>query len=196
MITIQMVLGLFEKNRRLFAGIALIVILAALILIRAGYRYHQSVTQEIETKAELYSMSVALMADSSGVEELRRSAEKKADTLEKGLLAAERPPVAAAKLQKAFREISKKRGVVVSSERMLPFSEEGFYVKIPVEFQFRADMHQVKNIMYDIVSSPVVVGVRRLKLRAEDSRNPRMLDVVMTVEGAMKKGAAGDSFRR
>ncbi|MBI5885123.1 MAG: hypothetical protein HZB85_00865 [Deltaproteobacteria bacterium] len=196
MITMRTVSRLFEKNRRLSAGIALIIILASLILIRAGYRYHLSVRQEIETKAELYSISAAFLSDSSGVEELLRSAEKKADTFEKGLLAAERPPVAAAKLQKAFREISKKRGVVVSSERMLPFSEEGVYLKIPVEFQFRAEMYQVKDMMYDIISSPMVIGVRRLKLRPEDSRNPIMLDVVMTVEGAMKKGIAEDSYRR
>lgn len=175
---------LIQKNRRILPGVAIIFILASLLLIRSGYGYHLSFLEEIEVKNELYMASASALASKDELEKIIKKAEGRIKALEGGLLEAERPPIAAAKLQKAVKAIASKNGIPIVSERALLFAENGDYLKIPVEFKLKADARSLRSFLYEIATSPLIMGVSELKIRVDDSKR---LDILVTIEGMMSK---------
>ncbi|MBI2400274.1 MAG: hypothetical protein HYV23_04345 [Deltaproteobacteria bacterium] len=106
---------------------------------------------------------------------------------EKRLIAGNKPDAGVAVLQEAFRACSARGGIVVASGRALPAVKQGSYLRIPMEFQFRADVQQLKELLSDMHSSPVLMGMKGVKIKSRGASDPGRLDVSMVVEGAMKK---------
>lgn len=184
MIGKEFISAFIQKNRRILPGAAVIFILGSLLLIRSGYGYHLSFQEEIEVKNELYKVTASALTNNDNLEKLIKKAEERLKAIEGGLLEAERPPIAAAKLQKAVKEISSKNGIAIVSERTLPFMEHGNYLKIPVEFQLKADAKRLKNFLYEVAASHLIMGISELKVRVDDSGR---LDIIITIEGLMSK---------
>ncbi len=165
-------------------GISIVFFLAALLIIKYGYHYHLAVQDEIEAKKALYAASIAMAPEENELEDILKAAESRVGALEKGLLDAKRAPVGAAMLQRAVREMSLRRGITIKSEKALQTIESGSYVKIPIEVQFAADTTQIKNLLYDMLSSPLIMGIKSLRIK---SNNERRLELVLTIEGAIRK---------
>lgn len=184
MIGKELISGFIQKNRRILPGMAVIFILATLLIIRSGYGYHNSFQEEIEVKRELYLATAETLTGDDELEKLIRKAEGRLKSLEGGLLEANRPPIAAAKLQKAVKDIASRNGLSIISERAIPFVDGGNYLKIPVEFQLKSDTDKLTKFLHELAASPLIMGVSELKVRVDDSRR---LDVTVTIEGMMSK---------
>lgn len=180
-----------NENRRILPGISIAFFLAALLIIKYGYQYHLAVQDEIEAKRELYAASAAMVPEENELEDILRAAESRVDVLEKGLLDAKRAPVGAAMLQRAVREMSIRRGITIKSEKALQAVEAGSYIKIPVEVQFAADMPQIKNLLYDVLSSPLIMGIKSIRIKTNSERK---LELVLTIEGAIRKTDAKENL--
>lgn len=184
MISKGSIAALIQKNRRILPGVAIIFILVSLLLFRSGYGYHLSFREEIEVKNELYMLTASALASKDELEKIIKKAEGRLKAFERGLLEAERPPIAAAKLQKAVKAIALKNGIPIVSERALLFAEDDDYLKIPVEFKLKADTKSLKDFLYEITASPLIMGVSEIKIRVDDSKR---LDILITIEGMMSK---------
>lgn len=109
---------------------------------------------------------------------------------EKRLISGKEADTGVAALQQAFKACSVRNGIFIASGRALPVVKQGSYLKIPMEFQFRADVPQLKELLSDMQSSPVMIGMKGVKIKSRGASDGR-LDVSMVVEGAMKKSLPG-----
>jgi hypothetical protein len=105
---------------------------------------------------------------------------------EKRIISGKKADAGVAALQEAFRACSVRNGIFVASGRALPAMKQGSNLKIPMEFQFRADVPQLKELLSDMQSSPVLMGMKGVKIKSRGVSDGR-LDVSMVIEGAMKK---------
>lgn len=168
----------FRENRRLVYGLLLILILVGLIAFRKAYEFHQAAQQEMESKKE----SIAIL--SSRLDGGNRPGyEQKPPSLEKGLVQADKPSIAAALIQKSIRAAALKNRVHIISERPLKPVGHGPYLKVPVEFQFKTDTAGLTGFLTDVRSAEPMTGVDGVSIKRSDSGG---LEVTMVVLGAMR----------
>jgi hypothetical protein len=168
-------------NKRLAYGIALIMLLSALTVIKAFYNFHAGVQKDIELKKE----TLALLA--SAVQRGSEGGDKKGTdrlhALEDGLIKSDKPSIAAALVQKAFKFAASKNTITVISERPLKPLEAGAYTVVPIEFQLKAGLSGFKGLLADLHSSYPSTSVASLSIKASDNA---MLDVTIVIQGAMR----------
>ncbi len=177
---------LMLENKKLLPGVVIIGVLAVLLILRAGYNYHKGMHEEISSYEELLRNSSVILARGESLEERLNAAVKMSGTLEKGLLGAEQPSIGAAELQEEFKKYSSKRKIDITSETALSFEEAGDYIKIPVEFRFKVELWRLSDLLYDIQASPLLMGVKKLRIKSPEDREPTMLTVTLVVEGAIR----------
>lgn len=173
-----------------------IYLLAAAVVsfLAAGsvYEYYSGLKEE----AELMSGELVIWADlvnrADELEELVDQRKGELENLENGLLAGSTPPLGAAHLQSEFRDYSAKSGIKIISERALKAVDRGRYAGVPVEFRFRAGISELKELLSEIKGSPVVMGVRSVRIRSMGEREPGKLDISLVVEGIIRKAGLAD----
>lgn len=185
---IKKIQAAMEENRRMLPGVIVIIILVMLLAFRWGYRRHVAGLVEIAALEDLYRSSISLAQRGADISRLKAESEARIREREKGLLKAAKPTIAAAELVESFKAVTSRKGIVITSQRALAASDRAGYKVIPVEFLFRADLAQVKNLLYDIQSSQMLVGVRELKIKVPEHKDNGRLEVRLVIEGAIKKG--------
>lgn len=174
-----------KGDRRMLRLVILAGLFMAALAAVAGYRYHLGAQEEIDFKKEQYSAFASLAAREGELTKGKEASLEMISALEKGLLNADTPAMGAVLMQEAFKTYSIKKGIRIMSERALPAAESGVYMKVPVEFQFKAGVAELKDLLLDIRSGPILMGVKAVKIRSL-SQGPG-LDVSLVVEGAIKK---------
>ncbi|MFI5305430.1 MAG: type II secretion system protein GspM, partial [Nitrospiria bacterium] len=167
-------------------GIA-IGILCAYIIFSTLYQKHIESLQALSEREELYRTLSGSVISHADIMERIKVRESRINDLETGLLNGEKPNVAVAELQEVFKSLSSRGKVIVTSQKQLPFVERGAYTKIPVEFTFKADLGQLKDILYEIENSKTLMGIRMLHIRTSDREEAGKEEIVMLIEGAIKK---------
>jgi hypothetical protein len=178
-----------RANRKLAPAFALIIVLVSLLVARAAYNYHTAVLGEIAVSADRYAAFQSMLERADELRGLQEANERKLRDLEGGLLSADKPSIAAAKLQEAFKALVSKKKISVTSERALPAVYADRYARVPVEFQVKAGMSELKDLLYEVQASPVLMGVKSLRIKSTESGGPGSLDVTIVVEGAIVKPA-------
>jgi Tfp pilus assembly protein PilO len=183
---VRVVISAVEANRRLLPAFVVIVILAALLIGRSGYRYHLSALEEIASTAERYEAFQSVLDRAGDFEKLRKKDDERVREFERGLLGADKPSTGAAKLHEAFKELASKRGVAISSVRPLSAVYTESYAKVGVEFLVKGRLVELKDLLYDMQASPVLMGVRSIRIKSDAEGSPS-LDATIVVEGAIRK---------
>ena len=178
--------AMIRKNRRLTAGAAVIFALSALLAIDALRGTHMEKKAGIAARAAAYASGPEASLRGPQAERLMGSAEERIMEMEKGLLGASNPAVGAALLQEAFKSFASKKGIAVASERALPASGQGVYRKVPVEFQFKANLEELKGLLDDVSASKTVMGVRSVRVKSPE-RGAGRFDVSLVLEGAIRR---------
>lgn len=173
------------ENRRLFYGLLAILVLIMLITSREVYELHNTAQNEIRIKVEsILLMNSALERnEGSGSPNL----EKLTEFEKERLLAADKPSIAAAKLQKSFKSMSLKNNVRVLSERPLKPVESGEYLKIPIEYQIKAGLPAFRDLLSDLHGSSPMIGVEAVQVKKTEHG---ALEIILTIVGAMRKSQA------
>lgn len=177
---------LSKENRLLLPGACIILVLFSVLTFRSGYSAHLLLNEEIKTKAELYGLSTQMLSESENISKQLVAAKRRVVELEEGLFKVTKPSLGAAKLQSVLQEMASKRGMMISSAKTLPFKVEGIYTVMPVEFRLKINPIQLKELLYDIQSASVLIGVKETRIKVSDIRKPDDLDVTLIVEGLIK----------
>jgi len=177
---------LISENRRIIPGFVAIGVLVLLLVLKWGYARHQDFQEEISTYREALQTSSLMLARTDDIKERIENQRKGLKGLEKGLLKAPRPSMAAAELQEAFKKLIKGKDITIRSQNVLGFEEAGKYVKIPVEFHLNADLRQFARLLYEIERSPLVMGVRSMHVTVPYSGEKSKINVTLVVEGAIR----------
>ncbi len=120
--------------------------------------------------------------------------EKRAETIvrelaiqEKAFLSGNKTPVAAAALQKFLKDSASSLKIDVKLERTLSPVETEFYLGIPVEIGFTASTGELKDLLYRINKSPLLLTISEMKIKVTNIRNPVDTYTTLIVTGFIKK---------
>ncbi len=182
---------LITENPRIFPGMVIIGVLVILLVLRFGYARHRENLEEIAAYREALKASSLMLARSDGIKTRIEAGEKDLKALEKGLLKARGPSMAAAELQEAFKRLTTGRDITIRSENVLGFEDAGQYMKIPVEFHLKTALSELTRLLYEIEASPLVMGVRSMHITVPYSRESGDINVTLVLEGAIRKGKGG-----
>jgi len=181
----QAVVSFVRSNKRLAPAFVVIAALAALLLWRAAHSYHIAALEEMASKSEQYSSLRSMNNRSDELEAMDGSYAERLGALEAGLIDADRPATGAARLQEAFTALASKRRVDLVSQRALAAIPADYYVKVPVEFRIRTDLAELKELLFELRSSPVLMGVSYMRVKVPEQG--ASLDVTLVVVGAIRK---------
>ncbi|NOZ68961.1 MAG: hypothetical protein GXP46_06895 [Deferribacteres bacterium] len=106
---------------------------------------------------------------------------------ERALLRGNKPPVAAAELQKFLKETASSLDIEVKLERTLSPVETEFYLGIPVEIGFTASTGKLEGLLFRLRKSPFLLMVSEMKVRVTNIRNPVDIYTTLIVTGFIKK---------
>jgi type II secretory pathway component PulM len=115
------------------------------------------------------------------------SAETQLKQIEAGLITGDTPPVAAAEIQRALKEMAGSLSIEIKSERALNPVEAGGYVGIPVEIGFIAPTSKLKSMLYRISASQSLFVVSEINVRVININKPMESYTTMVVSGFIKK---------
>jgi len=108
----------------------------------------------------------------------------------------DKPPLAASELQKLVKSTAQETGVEVRSERILPTTERGGYVEVPVEVTLSGPVRAVVLFLQRLEAVPVQVSVQDFKLRVVSVAAPRELLATLAVTGYIVSSTAGEGESR
>lgn len=175
-----------EKKFLLVGGV--IVFLILIYQIVTWYRDITVSTREyIDAKQITYQKQLNKISEE---EKLLRdfkiiSAELK--DFEKGLLSGNKPPVAAAEIQRILKSMALSLMIEIKSERALNPVDSGLYLGIPVEIGFRTSTAKLKDMLYKIKTSTLLLTVTGFKIRVTNITNPVDVYTTLIVKGFIKK---------
>lgn len=182
----QVLKALCGLKPRLFWMVIGMLALAAILFGKLVYNFHSRSVQQAALRAGQLANYRDITARLNEFEVQKNDGEARLMEAEKRLIAGKKADAGVAVLQEAFRTCSARSGIAIASGRALPAVKQGTYTRIPMEFQFRADVLQLKELLSGMQASPVLMGMKGVKIKSRGASEPGRLDVSMVVEGAMK----------
>lgn len=173
------------RERRLLVagGAALIAFLAI------NYVVAPAISSQIQVRNEYREKLQALERYQLVVEGKRRYETKLTDSeqlftqLQRRLLPAEKLALAAAHLQTMLHKAAGESGVTIASESVhSPKKVEGF-TQVSVELSLNADLKKLRDFLYKIESSGMLLTVPKLALNAAFPRPGTEIQVTIVVSG-------------
>lgn len=112
---------------------------------------------------------------------------KEVARIERRLLPGDKPPVAAARLQRIIEEIARRTNVEITSQKIDKPIEHPSVLEVPVEVVFRCNVGELKNFLYRIESHQTLLNIPKWTIRVPNHRNPKEIQVNLTIAGFIKK---------
>ncbi len=175
-----------EKRFLIFGGIAVI-----LIIMFPFLTWYSDIKDEVkdvsDTRIFMLEKQLRKIADK---EYMNKRLEKIKTELEKGenvFLMGEKPPVAAAELQKFLKERAVSLNINVKQERTLSAVDTGAYIGVPIEIGFTATTEKLKNLLVELRKSRLLLTVSEIKIKVTNVRKPSDVHATLTVTGFIKK---------
>ena len=112
-----------------------------------------------------------------------------ATRLEEGtarLLAGPTPPLAAAELQRIANEAATAASVEVRSERVLPTTDLGGLLEIPIELTVAGTVRETATLFAHLDGTARLVTIKDVKIRLIAPGQPRDLTTTLTVSGYLR----------
>jgi hypothetical protein len=107
--------------------------------------------------------------------------------LDEGLLSGNKPPVAAAEILRTLKKMTSSLDININLEQTQATVDYVLYLGIPVEIAFTAPTAKLKDLLYEIKTSPLHLTISEIKVRVRNINNPVDINVNLTVKGLMKK---------
>ncbi len=173
-----------------------IVILAGLLVAAGIFSYYifdryramnTVMIDRIRTRAVYLTKQFGRIAEKSQVQVRLEAARAELQKLEGGLLPGGKPPVAAAELQRSLKEMAMAAGVDIRSERPMSPVEMNVYLGIPVEISFIASTAKLKEMLFKIETSPLILAVTDMKVSVTNAMNPTDVHAFLVVRGLITK---------
>lgn len=169
-----------------------------------GYMYgvepllerHERVQVLIAGREELLARQQRLLARRDRYAQEREALQAEIAQRRTRLLPGDKPPLAASELQKLVKSTAQETGVEVRSERILPITERGGYVEVPVEVTLSGPVRAVVLFLQRLEAVPVQVSVQDVKLRVVSVAAPRELLATLAVTGYIVSSTPGEGESR
>jgi hypothetical protein len=175
-----------EKKYLIFAGVAVV-----LMLLYQLFSWYGNVRANVE---DISDMKWTMLKKQLNRLSKKDDVEKRAKTLvqelqirEKTFLSGNKPPVAAATLQKFLKDSASSLAINVKLERTLNPVETEYYLGIPVEIGFTASTTKLKDLLVRIRKSRTMLIITEVKVKVTNVRDPVDIYTTLIVTGFIKK---------
>ncbi len=175
-----------EKKYLIFAGVAVV-----LMLLYQLFSWYGNVRANVE---DISDMKWTMLKKQLNRLSKKDDVEKRAKTLvqelqiwEKTFLSGNKPPVAAATLQKFLKDSASSLAINVKLERTLNPVETEYYLGIPVEIGFTASTIKLKDLLVRIRKSRTMLIITEVKVKVTNVRDPVDIYTTLIVTGFIKK---------
>jgi len=173
----------------------LLMIGAAVLFIGVLYRFFPvfenmgSLDDEISLKEKNLIKYRQMVQERNNLETRLDSLTRIIENAEMGLLEGKTPALGAVDVQNILKEITDKRDLEVLTMRVMKpeNKEEDLYMIIPVQITIRCSVRQLKEVIYQIESSPRLLRVHDCRVRVIRGRVEGQVQATLTVQGFMKK---------
>ncbi len=181
----------FKVNEREKKFLIIGGIVALLIIIFHLFSWYTDVIKDIKkfSDAKLFVLEKQLsrIAEKDNMQKQFKKIKLELEKQEKAFLRGDKPPVAAAALQKFLKEKASSLNIDVKLERALNPVDADFYLGIPVEIGFTASTEKFKDLLYSLRKSPFLLIVSEIKIRVTNISNPMDIYTTLVVTGFIKK---------
>jgi len=177
-----------ERERRflIYGGVAVFLILVFYVM--TWYADLKSGIQEIaDAKSFMIEKQLQRIADQDSIEKQAAAVKKEIERQERALLKGDTPPVAAAALQRALKDMASSLRIDVKLERTVNPVEADIYLGIPVEIGFTSTTAELKSLLVKIKQSPYLLMIAEVKVRVTNVSNPTDIYTTLVVTGFIKK---------
>ncbi|RJQ16680.1 MAG: hypothetical protein C4560_08995 [Nitrospiraceae bacterium] len=178
-----------EKKFLIVCGLAVVFT----ILFAGYYRYadfKKSADDFLDARRLVLEKQLNRISARSEVERSADAFKKELEEQEKALLQGDKPPVAAAALQRLLKETAASQGIDITSERTLNPVEDISYTGVPVEIGFATTTGKLRDFMYRLRITPFQLNVSGIKVRVTNISNPTDIYTTIVVTGFIKKPVA------
>lgn len=184
----EIYLSLNAQSRRFLSiGFAvIIIILSYMFILEPAYKSQIAVRTDIKSKQDIYEESIANIARKGMLNERLKTHEARLNELEAKFLPGDKPPVAAAELQKMLKAMATDSGIDIKAERVISSEGKGGYIEVPVEIEFETQIAKLKNFIFGIENAPNTLFITGLRIRVTNVPDPKDIYVTMNIEGIIK----------
>lgn len=175
-----------EKRFLLIGGIAvLLIIFFHIFSVYSDYK--NQVEIYTDKRILLLEQQLRKLAAKENLQEKASEIEREIERYERFFLRGNKPPVAAAELQKTLKDISSSLKIDIRMERALNPIDSEFYIHVPVEIGFTASTNGLRLLLEKIKQTPFMLTISELKVRVLNIRDPEDINVTLVVTGFIRK---------
>lgn len=178
-----------REKRVLLAGGLLAALIISYYLFTWYSNMKTSTSEYTETKRTYLSKQLNKIAEKETTAKKLEATKTELKEIENGFLKGDKPPLAAAELQRLLKEMAASAGIDTRSERALNAVDMEMYSGIPVEIGFTATTARLKDMLLKIETSQFLLTIPEMKVRVANINNPTEMYITLTVRGLIKKGA-------
>jgi len=185
-------IGHLSQRERLLAGGGLLI---ALLLV--GWEVLQGIrerslagTSLVPAREQLLERRQNLVARRQAIVADLQAANARLEAVKARFLTAATPGVAASELQKITKDMAAAARTEIRSERILPSTERGDLLEIPIEIAVAGDIRQLVDLLTRLEAAPKLMVVQDLKVRVVNVNQPRELLATLTLSGFILPGKA------
>ena len=175
-----------EKKFLIIAGVAVV-----LLLLYQLFSWYGNVKANVEDVSDMkwtmLKKQLNRLSKKDEVEKRVKTLVQELKIQEKTFLSGNKPPVAAATLQKFLKDSASSLAIDVKLERTLNPVESEYYLGIPVEIGFTASTAKLKDLLIRIKKSRLMLIITEVKVKVTNVRNPVDIYTTLIVTGFIKK---------
>jgi len=154
---------------------------------------HQEVTSLIAAREELLARQQRLVARRERYAREEKDLRAEIAHRRARLLSGDKAPLAASELQNLVKTTAQETGIEVRTERILPTTERGGYVEVPVEVTLAGPIRSIVGFLHRLEAAPVLLSVHDLKLRVVSVAATREILATLALTGYMATTQDGEA---
>jgi type IV pilus assembly protein PilO len=181
-----------ERRLLLVGGLIAVGVLGYIYGVEPLVQHHRDTLAQIASREQLLQRQERLLARRDRYREEREALQAEVTRRRGRLLPGDKAPLAASELQKLVKSIALDTGVEVRSERVLPTTDRGGYVEVPVEVTLAGPIRSLVTFLSKLEAVPAQVGIQDLKIRVASVAAPRELLTTLQLTGYIASGSSGE----
>jgi hypothetical protein len=176
------------RDKRILLIGSLIVIIIFIYQFSIWYSGMRTTLHDyIEAKEITLEKQLRKISEKENIQKNHKTLSLEIMELDKMLLAGDKPPVVAAKIQSILKEMASTLKIEITLEKALNPVDKGLYLGIPVEIGFTAPTEKLMKMLYKIRTSKFIFTISEVKVLVKNVRRPVDAYTTIVVNGFIRK---------
>jgi type II secretory pathway component PulM len=172
-----------ERRLLVLAGLLVLPVVGYVYVVEPLLQMHAATAELVVARRALLTRQERLLARADAYGRELATLRAEIDRHRARLLVGDKAPVAASELQKLVKTTAQEAGIDVRSERILATVERGGYAEVPVEVTLSGPVRSLTAFLHRLESTPVLLAVTDLKVRAPAAGVQRDLSATLQLSG-------------